>query len=669
MCCSRLLFFFCFILLYPVTLTFAQKDPYVCSTSGNYSSNSTYRANLNSLLASMSSNTEIDYGFYKFSAGEFPNKVNAIALCRGDISTEECRSCVNASSHDLLQYCPNQKEAIIWYSTCMVRYSNKLIFGVMEDNPLLAYYNVQNVSDVEGFNQVLRPLLDRLRNHAASGNSTRKFAAASAAAPDFQTIFALLMCTPDLDELECNSCLRRAIEYIPQCCDGKQGGRYIAPSCDLRYEIYTFYDPAAEEALPPPPSPLSSPPPSLPSVPPFPPTEGKERNSSQSAVIITVPTVASVLLISCIYIFYLRVSRQREKDETVDETSSTESLQFDFSTIKVATEDFSIANKLGEGGFGAVYKGRLPNGQEIAVKMLSRESGQGTQEFNNEVLLVAMLQHRNLVKLLGFCLEGNEKLLVYEFVPNASLDRFIFDRIKRVQLNWDRRYKIIEGIARGLLYLHEDSRHHIIHRDLKASNILLDEDMNPKISDFGTARLLDQTQGNTKKIIGTYGYMAPEYAMRGYFSVKSDVFSFGVLVLEIICGQKNSSFTEGENVEGLLSYAWKNWREGTTSNLIDRTLRAGPTTQIMRCIHVGLLCVQENVVKRPTMASVVLMLSSYSITLSVPTKPPFLMYSTIGPNLSSQSQNRLEVIKSNPCRSSSVDASINEASITELYPR
>jgi hypothetical protein len=272
MCCSREVFFFCFILLYPVTLTFAQKDPYVCSESGNYTSNSTYRANLNSLLASMSSNTEIDYGFYNFSAGENPDKVNAIALCRGDISTEECRSCVNASSNDLLQYCPNQKEAIIWYKKCTVRYSNKLIFGVMEDSPSLAYYNVQNVSDVEGFNQVLRPLIDRLRNQAASGNSTRKFAAGSAAAPDFQTIYALLMCTPDLDKLECSNCLSWAIGFIPQCCDGKQGGRYIAPSCELRYEIYTFYDPAAEEALPP--SPLPLPPPSLPSVPPLPPKQG-----------------------------------------------------------------------------------------------------------------------------------------------------------------------------------------------------------------------------------------------------------------------------------------------------------------------------------------------------------------------------------------------------------
>ncbi|XP_059436953.1 cysteine-rich receptor-like protein kinase 25 [Corylus avellana] len=216
MCCSRLVLSFCFILFHAVALTFAQ-DPHFCFETGNYTTNSTYKANLNTLLASMSSNTEIDYGFYNFSAGEDPDKVNAIALCRGDISTEECRSCVNKSSHDLLQYCPNQKE-----------------------------YNTKNVSDVEGFNKVLKPLLDGLRIRAASGSSTRKFAVGSAAAPDFETIHALLMCTPDLDELECSNCLRKAAEYIPQCCDGKQGGRYIAPRCDLRYEVYSFFDPAAE---------------------------------------------------------------------------------------------------------------------------------------------------------------------------------------------------------------------------------------------------------------------------------------------------------------------------------------------------------------------------------------------------------------------------------------
>ncbi|KAK4491961.1 hypothetical protein RD792_002745 [Penstemon davidsonii] len=337
--------------------------------------------------------------------------------------------------------------------------------------------------------------------------------------------------------------------------------------------------------------------------------------------------------------------------------------------------DFSEANKLGQGGFGAVYKGKLLNGQEIAVKRLARDSGQGDLEFKNEVMLLARLQHRNLVRLLGFSIEGTEKLLVYEFVQNASLDHFIFDPTKRSYLDWDRRFKIIGGIAKGLLYLHEDSRLRIIHRDLKASNVLLDGEVNPKIADFGTARLFvpEETQGNTSRIVGTFGYMAPEYAMHGQFSVKPDVFSFGVLVLEIISGQKNNCFRNGDNIEDLISSAWKNWRDGMAANLIDHVLRgsSGVPRDILRCIHIGLLCVQENATDRPTMASVVLMLNSFSITLPIPSEPAFYMPNESEVSLLQEFNSR--ELDSENLRKIEKDnfehISENEALITELYPR
>ncbi|CAN4083855.1 unnamed protein product [Withania somnifera] len=350
-----------------------------------------------------------------------------------------------------------------------------------------------------------------------------------------------------------------------------------------------------------------------------------------------------------------------------DDISTTESLQYEFSTIRAATDNFSNANKLGQGGFGSVYKGKLPNGQEIAVKRLSADSGQGDLEFKNEVLLVARLQHRNLVRLLGFCLDGTERLLIYEFVRNASLDHFLFDQVKRRQLDWERRSKIIGGVAKGILYLHEDSRLRIIHRDLKASNVLLDAEMNPKIADFGMARLftLDETQGNTSRIVGTYGYMAPEYAMHGQFSVKSDVFSFGVLVLEILSGQKNTCFRNGESVEDLLSYAWTNWREGTATNLIDPMLMRGSSglaRDMMRCIHIALLCVQDNIVDRPTMAAVVLMLSSLSLSLPMPSGPAYYTHNDISPEISLiQEYNSRSSEPRELAKSKSIASSRNEA--------
>ncbi|XP_058073048.1 G-type lectin S-receptor-like serine/threonine-protein kinase At1g11330 [Magnolia sinica] len=229
---------------------------------------------------------------------------------------------------------------------------------------------------------------------------------------------------------------------------------------------------------------------------------------------------------------------------------------FSFASVVAATDNFCPTNKLGQGGFGPVYKGKLHEGQEIAVKRLSRSSGQGQEEFKNEIILIAKLQHMNLVRLLGCCIEGEEKILLYEYMPNKSLDFLLFDPTQGKLLDWGKRIHIIDGIAQGLLYLHKYSRLRVIHRDLKASNILLDGEMNPKISDFGMARIFgrNESEANTNRVVGTYGYMSPEYAMEGLFSEKSDVFSFGVLLLEIVSGKKNTSFYHSDRSLNLLGY-------------------------------------------------------------------------------------------------------------------
>ncbi|KDP20816.1 hypothetical protein JCGZ_21287 [Jatropha curcas] len=645
-----------------------------CYNTGNFTAKGTYANNRALILSSLASNVTANGGFYTTTVGQGADKIYGLVLCRFDSSSEDCSKCVNVAIEDITTKCPNQKEALRWDGDppCRIHYANRSFFGQPEIEPTDAGYNTGNLPsniNMSEFDQTWTSLMASLATKASKSNSTLKTATEESDVKPLERIFALMQCTPDLSSSDCSYCLQQAAAAYSNCCHGKQGGYVTKPRCTLRWDLYPFYTPIAEPPTPSPQPLLSISPSSINNT-----MKGEKSNKARTIAIIVVPViVGTVILVICFCIF-LRVRKPRENFET-DEIKNVKSLQFDFGTIRVATNNFSEENKLGQGGFGAVYKGTLSDGQDIAVKRLSKDSGQGDLEFKNEVLLVAKLQHRNLVRLLGFCLEGKERLLIYEFVPNTSLDHFLFNQNRRrTHLDWHRRYKIIGGIAKGLLYLHEDSRLRIIHRDMKASNILLDAEMNPKISDFGMARLfmVDQTQGNTSRIVGTYGYMAPEYAMHGQFSVKSDVFSFGVLLLEIVCGQKNSNFRDGENVEDLLSYAWKNWREGTYMNLIDPILRtSGSTNEMMRCIHIGLLCVQENVADRPNMASVVLMLSSYSLTLPVPSKPAFFMHSSTQSDVSSSlgCSSRASETESSQFKIGTLPLSVNEVSITELFPR
>ncbi|XP_065637395.1 G-type lectin S-receptor-like serine/threonine-protein kinase At1g67520 [Quercus suber] len=331
---------------------------------------------------------------------------------------------------------------------------------------------------------------------------------------------------------------------------------------------------------------------------------------------------------------------------------------FSYKCIMSATNNFSLENKLGEGGFGLVYKGIFSQGQEIAIKRLSRNSGQGMLEFKNELILISELQHMNLVQLLGFCIHEDERMLIYEYMPNKSLDYFLFDSTKSRMLDWPTRFSIIEGIAQGLLYLHKYSRLRVIHRDLKASNILLDENMNPKISDFGMARIFQQNEleANTRRIVGTYGYMSPEYAMEGVFSIKSDVYSFGVLLLEIVSGRKSNNFYHTKHLVNLVGYAWELWKEDAMLDFMDPTLSDSfIKDQMFRCIHVGLLCIGDSAIDRPTMSDVIAMLANDSLTLPSPEKPIFSI--------------ARKAIEAHTCEKESENYSINGLSISNMVGR
>ncbi|XP_020240187.1 G-type lectin S-receptor-like serine/threonine-protein kinase At4g27290 isoform X1 [Cajanus cajan] len=387
--------------------------------------------------------------------------------------------------------------------------------------------------------------------------------------------------------------------------------------------------------------------------------------STSRKVVVVVTTVVSSVIIAMVAIFMLvycnSKTKFRGKDNIktkvkIDEDKEDLELPlFDFDTIACATNDFSSDNKLGQGGFGPVYKGTLPDGQDIAVKRLSHTSTQGLTEFKNEVIFCSKLQHRNLVKVLGCCIEEQEKLLIYEYMPNKSLDFFLFDYSQSKLLDWSKRYNIINGIVRGLLYLHQDSRLRIIHRDLKTSNILLDNDMNPKISDFGLARMCrgDQVEGNTSRVVGTYGYMAPEYAIDGVFSIKSDVYSFGILLLEVLSGKKNKGISCSNDNNNLVGHAWRLWKECTPKEFIDTCMGDSYIlSQVLRCIHIGLLCVQHQPNDRPNMTSVVVMLTSEN-ALPQPKEPIFLT----------------EMVSTEEDSGQKVYYSTNEVTISKLEPR
>ncbi|KAF0905234.1 hypothetical protein E2562_003838 [Oryza meyeriana var. granulata] len=648
----------------------------MCGQNGNYSANSTYQSNLGQLSATLPKNASAARTlFAKDSLGTVPDIVYALALCRGDTANASaCESCVANAFQDAQQLCPYGKEVFIIYDLCYLRFSNLNFIASTTDNgrPMILM-NSQNASaPAEVFDAAVGVLLNATTNYAVV-NSSRRFATGEEAFDSANpTIYGLSQCTPDISQDGCRSCLGDIIAMMPQYLSRRRGGRIIGIRCNFRYEVDPFFSGGSMLRLP---APAAAPPPAPANTTPPAPTGGRKKSKSGTALAIALPLVV-VLLATVAICLSVQKCRRRSMStqqpsysiQTAEDIESTDSLFINLSTLRAATGNFSESNRLGEGGFGSVYKGVLPSGEEIAVKRLSISSRQGMEELKNELVLVAKLQHKNLVRLVGVCLQEHEKLLVYEYMPNRSIDTILFDLDKSKELDWGKRLRIINGIARALQYLHEDSQLRIIHRDLKASNVLLDSDYTPKISDFGLARLFggDQTREVTSRVVGTYGYMSPEYAMRGHYSVKSDVFSFGILMIEIVTGRRSSGSYSFDQSNDLLSLVWEHWTMGTTVEMMDPSLtRHAPRDQMLKCIHIGLLCVQDNPADRPMMSTVNIMLSSNTVSLQSPSKPSFFIpkngtdsniYSEPYP-LTSQSTRRSGVISVN-------DVSSNRAWLT-----
>ncbi|KAG8481694.1 hypothetical protein CXB51_026573 [Gossypium anomalum] len=438
-------------------------------------------------------------------------------------------------------------------------------------------------------------------------------------------IYALAQCWESLTPEGCRQCLQNASMSVRRCMPGDEG-RALNAGCYLRYSTRKFYNEGGDSA---------------------------DDHGISIGVIIAIVSATSAFLtlaISAAYIIYTKVSKRRRELENLGRISKKfdkSGLKFKYETLEKATDYFSLSRKLGQGGAGSVFMGILPDGKTVAVKRLVYNTRQWVDDFFNEVNLISRIQHKNLVKLLGASIEGPESLLVYEYVPNKSLDQFIFDEEKSKLLNWKQRLNIIVGTAEGLAHLHGGGSHvRIIHRDIKCSNVLLDDNLNAKIADFGLVRCLATEKSHLSTgIAGTLGYMAPEYLVRGQLSEKADVYSFGVLVLEIVCGKKNSSFT---TTGSLLQTVWTLYRSNVLAEAIDPCIRDEMSEkEAPEVLQVGLLCTQASVLLRPSMAEVVQMLTDKDYEIPTPNQPPFL------------NANVLEAASSS--RSCSTDSFVNNA--------
>ncbi|XP_059077443.1 cysteine-rich receptor-like protein kinase 42 isoform X2 [Cryptomeria japonica] len=608
----KILLLFFFVGIIAIALVSAADDPQItylgsgCSESLNrtYKNLTAFNHNQAAVFGSLASNLSSNGSHFATSVidNDTTDPVYGLVQCREYLTPNECLQCFTAAKAKVKKFCPKSNGAKIHLDGCFLRFENNTFFDEGEDGGDAE--NCSTVSETVDFSNTAYGLLSRLIQNASTNDGY--------AVGSLNSIYALVQCVESLNNDTCQSCLRDARERLTTNCLLIQEAHALMAGCFIRYANYPFFSHNLTAS-----------------------TENENGSKSKRVRILLGSIGGGILLAAmCVAVLcrycqcrqrfksFIPVFAKREEDLDAREVIEQVTI-YNYETLRDATANFNPSNLLGKGGFGEVYKGKLLDGKVIAVKKLSeRQKTQAMNEFLTEVKLISSVRHRNLVRLLGCCSHGHERLLVYEFMSNNSLDKHLFGMF----LDWETRLNITVGTARGLAYLHEESNVRIVHRDIKPGNILLDDKFLPKIADFGLARFYPEGESHVStKVGGTIGYTAPEYVVRGQLTEKADVYSFGVVVLEIVSGRKCIDQKLPDPLQLLLQWIWQLYESEQILEMVDPKLKGEyPQEQMVRVIRIALLCVKASPSQRPSMTQIVSMLTSNSEITDQPTKPAFL---------------------------------------------
>ncbi|CAL5092487.1 unnamed protein product [Urochloa decumbens] len=625
-----------------------------CSTTGNYTAGSQYQKNLAELLSRMPSAAGDNGWFYSGSAGAAgADEVFGLIMCFADRNATQCTECLAGAPAGITAVCPGSRSVNAAYDACVLRYSDAPIPAAADLG--YAFTITLTITGVPVNSSAVRdawgPLMSRLTGGAASSPLRIASGSTPYAGPPSQEMYGMAQCTRDLSSSECSRCVWSYTDTMRKLYSNDTGGAIKGYSCYLIYLV----------------APLDI------TLPPSPPTDTAPGPSSSSKVGIVVGvSVGSVAFLAILgFSVWLLRRRQRRQAKVLEEGSreqepglgeggfldhdepemedefekGTGPKRFLYGELAMATDNFSDEHKLGEGGFGSVYRGFLKDTNlHVAIKKVSKGSKQGRKEYATEVSIISRLRHRNLVQLIGWCHGGGELLLVYELMPNGSLDTHLYSD---VALPWPLRHEIVLGIGSALLYLHQDWEQCVLHRDIKPSNVMLDASFTAKLGDFGLARLVDHgRRSHTTVLAGTMGYMDPECLIAGRADTESDVYSFGVVLLEIACGRRplvvSSRGEDHENRRPLVALArhgdedgeedvvihivqwvWEFYGKGAILDAADERLKgefdAGEMETVM---VVGLWCAQPDRSMRPSIRQAVSVLRREAPLPSLPAGMP-----------------------------------------------